>query len=157
MIIWGSKGKSKTVGSGVFFCPICKSRQRYHHEVIGKYFTLYFIPLFRTKKVGELIECQNCTMTFKLEVLDLSKGRAQAKEDIKQIIDELKQQLEAGIPVQSIVFAMKEKGVDEEVSAQLLMEATGNRLAKCKRCRMDYISSLSYCPNCGGRLELFSF
>jgi len=153
MIIWGSKGKSKTVETGRFFCPICKSQQRYNHEVIGKYFTLYFIPLFRTKKVGEYIECQNCHMTFKPEIIDWSKGRSQAQADIKEITQELRHELEAGMPIQSIVYALTEKGIDKDITGRLIVEATDNRISSCSRCSMDYINSLSYCPQCGEKLQ----
>lgn len=73
MVIWGSKGKSKTIGTGTFYCPHCKSHQLFKHEEVSKYFTLYFIPLFKTEKLGEYIECQTCLKTFKPEVLQFSR------------------------------------------------------------------------------------
>ena len=75
MIIWGSKGKTKVAERGTFMCPTCNSLQRYEHHVTGKYFTLYFIPLFKTKTLGEYVECQSCFMTFKPEVLEYGRGR----------------------------------------------------------------------------------
>jgi len=73
MIIWGSKGKSKTIGTGTFYCPHCKSHQLFKHEEVSKYFTLYFIPLIKTEKLGEYIECQTCFKTFKPEVLQYGR------------------------------------------------------------------------------------
>jgi hypothetical protein len=73
MIIWGSKGKSKTIDTGTFYCPNCKSHQLFKHERVSRYFTLYFIPLFETKKLGEYIECQTCLKTFKPEVLQFRR------------------------------------------------------------------------------------
>jgi hypothetical protein len=73
MVIWGSKGKSKTIGTGTFYCPHCKSHQLFKHEEVSKYFTLYFIPLFKTEKLGEYIECQTCLKTFKPEVHQFSR------------------------------------------------------------------------------------
>jgi hypothetical protein len=73
MVIWGSKGKSKTIGSGTFYCPHCKSHQLFKHEELSRYFTLYFIPLFKTQNLGEYIECQTCLKTFKKEVLQYSQ------------------------------------------------------------------------------------
>lgn len=73
MVIWGSKGKSKTIGSGTFYCPNCKSHRLYKNEEVSRYFTLYFIPLFKTHKLGEYIVCQTCLKTYKPEVLQLSR------------------------------------------------------------------------------------
>ena len=73
MVIWGSKGKSKTIGTGSFYCPHCESHQLFKHEEVSKYFTLYFIPLFKTHKLGEYLECQTCLKTFKPEVMEYSR------------------------------------------------------------------------------------
>ena len=73
MIIWGSKGKDKTIGTGTFYCPHCKSHQAFRHAELSRYFTLYFIPLFKTHKLGEYIECQSCLKTFKPEVMQYSR------------------------------------------------------------------------------------
>ena len=37
---------------------------------VARYFTLFFIPLFRLKTLGEYIECQACRTAFDLKVLD---------------------------------------------------------------------------------------
>ena len=73
MIIWGSKRKDKTLGTGTFYCPQCKSHQAFRHAELSRYFTLYFIPLIKTHKLGEYIECQSCLKTFKPEVMQYSR------------------------------------------------------------------------------------
>ena len=60
MLIWGSKGKEKVLEQGRFFCPKCNAERLYIHKRVSKQFTLYFIPLFETKKLGEVVECQTC-------------------------------------------------------------------------------------------------
>lgn len=152
MIIWGSKGKTKVKSKGSFLCPVCKSQQRYEHHVVGKYFTLYFIPLFKTKTIGEYIECKNCYMTFKPEVLDWSRGRAQAQAEINEVINDIKEQLNSGVPIEIILHAFLEKGFDKDIAGRLLMEATNNRLNKCTNCDLAYSTSISYCPQCGSKL-----
>ncbi len=152
MIIWGSKGKTKVINEGTFLCPVCKNQQRYKHHVVGKYFTLYFIPLFKTKTIGEYIECQNCFMTFKPEVLDWSRGHAQAQAEINAVVRDIKEQLNSGIPIELILHAFLEKGFDQDIAARLLMEATNNRLNKCSSCDLTYSESVAYCPQCGRKL-----
>jgi hypothetical protein len=73
MIIWGSKAKQHTVGTGVFFCPNCRLDATYEHLRVSRYFTLYFIPLFRTSTLGEGIECKSCAAQFNLNVLQLNR------------------------------------------------------------------------------------
>jgi hypothetical protein len=72
MIIWGSRGREKEMSSGQFYCPKCATLRPYKFKRVGKYFTLYFIPLFETKKLGEYVECQHCHQTFNPEVLNLN-------------------------------------------------------------------------------------
>jgi hypothetical protein len=75
MIIFGSRNRIKEVARGVFLCPFCRSRQPYVLKRAGQYFTLYFIPLFQIKNLGEFVECQNCAKTFNPEVLNLGQGQ----------------------------------------------------------------------------------
>lgn len=82
MIIWGSKVDTKVKNRGKFMCPRCNSLQTYYHRVSGKYFTLFFIPLFVTKLLRDDIECQNCFMNFDPTVLDVDEKRI--KTDKKQ-------------------------------------------------------------------------
>ena len=72
MIIWGSKGKETKLSEGDFFCPKCRSERAYKQKRISKYFTLYFVPLFETKNLGEFVECQICKSGFDLQILDPS-------------------------------------------------------------------------------------
>ncbi len=69
MIIWGSKSKEKEVGAGQFHCPNCDEQSSYIHKKVGRYFTLYFIPLFQTEELGEFVECQRCQQAYKPNVL----------------------------------------------------------------------------------------
>ena len=41
----------------------------YELKEVGKYFTLYFIPIVKTKDLGGYVECQTCLQTFYPEVL----------------------------------------------------------------------------------------
>lgn len=78
MIIWGSTGKEKTVGYGQFFCPQCASDTRYAHKRVSRYFTLYFIPLFRTATLGEYLQCDHCAGQFKSSILQVPREQLMA-------------------------------------------------------------------------------
>lgn len=72
MIIWGSKAKRKQIGTGTFYCPQCRKESPYAHIRLSRYFTLYFIPLFPTKTLGEAVRCLSCFGEFTPGVLSLS-------------------------------------------------------------------------------------
>jgi transcription elongation factor Elf1 len=69
MIIWGWKTRTKTVCTGNFHCPSCERQQSYTLIKLARWFTLYFIPLFKTKDLGEYVECGGCKETYKTRVL----------------------------------------------------------------------------------------
>jgi hypothetical protein len=158
MVIWGSKGKTKTIGNGNFYCPHCKSRRTYEHKTIGKYFTLYFIPLFETEKLGEFIECMVCKNSYKTEVLELSRqieDQVNAENQVREIISEVKSKLNSGMQVQVLMDGMISSGMDKDTASKLLCAATDGKLKKCNRCGSVYKSDLIYCSNCGMTLEDF--
>lgn len=72
MIIFGTKGRTKEIGRGEFFCPNCRTRRAYLEKRIARYFTLYFIPIFPIKNLGEYVECQVCLKTYKTDILRMS-------------------------------------------------------------------------------------
>ena len=70
MVIFGTRGVTSSVASGDFYCPQCRSKLPYKHKRVRRFFTLYFIPVIPLDVQGEYIECQQCQVTFRLEVLD---------------------------------------------------------------------------------------
>lgn len=71
LIIYGTRGIRYKHREGQFFCPACHAQQAYVHRRVRRFFTLYFIPLIPLTLANEYVECQRCTGTFKLEVLQL--------------------------------------------------------------------------------------
>ncbi len=69
MFIWGLRRRQKTVGRGTFFCPRCNQNRRYKLKRDGYYFSIFFVPLLRLKKLGEYVECQVCKNTYEPQVL----------------------------------------------------------------------------------------
>lgn len=71
MIIYGRKSREIEVASGQFHCPKCDDQRPYIHKQVARYFTLFFIPLFKINTLGEYVECQTCRRAFKPEILGL--------------------------------------------------------------------------------------
>jgi len=156
MIIWGSKGRTKTVASGQFYCPRCSTLRPYEHRRVGKYFTLYFIPLFQTSALGEYVECQVCRTTFKVEVLEASGKLLEyerAQEQLKEAAKSLAMTLEGGCPVEALFETMKNNGASEELASKMVGLALGGSARECPNCHTHFASSLTYCALCGTSLS----
>jgi hypothetical protein len=83
MIIWGWRALTKTVSRGNFFCPDCGQQQAYSRRLVRRFFTLYFIPLFPTKTLGEYIECDVCKNAYKDKVLEYNPlGKPERMADV---------------------------------------------------------------------------
>jgi len=76
MIIWGWRTLTSTVFRGSFFCPECAQQRAYSRRRMRRFFTLYFIPLFPTKTLGEYIECDACKSAYKDKILDNQTAHA---------------------------------------------------------------------------------
>lgn len=74
LIIYGTRGVTSTVASGDFHCPGCDQRRPYVHKRVRRFFTLYWIPLIPLDVLGEYVECQHCTDTYRPRVLTLGRG-----------------------------------------------------------------------------------
>lgn len=79
MIIWGSKGKTKTIDDGGFHCPRCGEGQTFALKEVRTWFTLYFIPVFPMGEAGRYIECRNCAGTFDEATRDYDPAEANAQ------------------------------------------------------------------------------
>jgi hypothetical protein len=77
MIIYGYKSREIEKGSGQFHCPKCDAQRPYVHKLIARYFTLFFIPLFKIRTLSEYVECQVCQRAFKPIVLTDAASPAQ--------------------------------------------------------------------------------
>lgn len=157
MIIYGSKTKKKVVRTGKFFCPKCKTNRSFHRISVNRYFSLFFIPLFKYKTLGEYIECQTCYTPFELNVFEVGGKIKQFEDTKKRLSTETKKILDGGAPIQMIVRGLVDKGMEEEIAYNMIFEASNHSVAKCNKCGALYKGSLDYCSSCGELLELVKF
>ena len=76
-IVWGWRGRQKEIGNGEFFCPQCRDYRGYRLVAVNRWFTLYWIPLFKTSSLGAFVECGACKGTFNEGVLKYDPKSAQ--------------------------------------------------------------------------------
>jgi hypothetical protein len=77
IIIFGTKGVERTVDTGVFHCPNCRTEAQYTQRKITRFFTLYFIPVIPLGSLGELVRCDRCGSDYSTEVLRLGRHDVQ--------------------------------------------------------------------------------
>jgi hypothetical protein len=151
MIIWGSKGKTKVIETGRFLCPRCRTARAYQKKKVGKYFTLYFIPLFETQKLGEFVECQTCFTPFETSVLSYNHEQVRKMREFVSLLEE---QSAKGIPVNVMFNQLIEMGLEEEIANNLIAIITEGKLLVCESCRLVYSSKLKFCSGCGKQLSV---
>jgi uncharacterized membrane protein YebE (DUF533 family) len=78
-LVWGFRGRNKKIDGGEFFCPDCGRYCMYFLMMVKRWFTLYWIPLFPTKELGNFVECQSCKSTFNDRVLSFDPKGDQEK------------------------------------------------------------------------------
>ena len=85
MIIYGHRTRETDVATGEFYCPRCQTQCTFKQKRVDRYFTLFFIPLFRLGHLGDYVECQTCLTTYKTDVLNLPAAGAAGRESTGQV------------------------------------------------------------------------
>lgn len=154
MIIWGSRVRYKDIGQGEFYCPRCRDKRPYKHKQAARYFTLYFIPLFATQQLGEVVECQVCKTAFETSVLQLRGGppRETKKNDVASLMNAIPDRLRGGDPLEYIVRDLTGAGLDLNIARGAVNGAAGSPIRKCSACSLSYVSTISQCKACGRSL-----
>ncbi len=119
MLIWGSKGRERETGQGLFYCPKCNDLRPYKQKRVSKHFTLYFIPLFETKKLGEYVECQVCKSGFDPKILEPDT------QSLFQLVGATRGSLLQGMGIEAVKAQLEKYGMSEETALQVIKMAQG--------------------------------
>jgi len=144
MIIWGITGKEKEIGSGAFYCPKCDGQKSYTRKRVSKYFTLFFIPLFETKNLGEYLQCADCKTTYKPEVLNITPLSAEQREVLK-----VRRDLASGTPYQMAKTKLINSGIEPAAAAMIVEKASPDESRECEQCQLTYAAAITRCSICG--------
>jgi hypothetical protein len=117
LIIWGSKGKQEVISQGQFYCPKCNNNSRFLRKHVARYFTLYFIPLFKTKDLGEFIECQTCKSGFDPKVLE------PGSQKILKVVASVRYSLLHGISPAEVRMKLMGEGATSETAEMIIKRA----------------------------------
>jgi predicted nucleic acid-binding Zn ribbon protein len=146
MIIFGTRPRMKTIGSGTFYCPKCQTTRNYERKQGKNYFTLYFVPIFPVGDLGEFIECQTCHTTFETDVLKLKPPPP--KLDLPTMLNGLKFNLESGQPVEYILRDLVSAGLERDIALNNIKTAIGDQRRHCPKCGLSYATNVNVCSEC---------
>ena len=147
MIILGSKGRPKAISTGKFFCPACNQVQTYQRFWVDKYFTLYWIPLFKIGKMGEYVQCQACNNTYPPESLTYRPPSVEEALHVAVLAD-----LQSGLPAHMVIRKVEDQYGDHNLATRYVYNLLGSRPMECPGCHYLYRESTNRCLNCGRSL-----
>jgi hypothetical protein len=101
------------------------------------------------RNLGEYTECQTCKQGFQMEILQY-----EPPTETELMIARVQQELEAGLPLHMAYKKLVSNGVNGTDAKQVTELASRGMTKTCKGCGFEYISAVTLCSNCGGRLEL---
>ena len=147
MIILGSRRREFELSSGQFHCPNCDAIRAYKRKRAGKYFTLYFIPLFQFENMGEYIVCQTCQQAYKPEALAYKPPSLADK-----LLRAARSELETGLPLHMVQQKLIATGMAQEAADKIVEAAAAGAQVKCSKCGFSYLGTVKFCANCGNNL-----
>jgi hypothetical protein len=144
MIIWGWCGREIEVERSDFHCPQCNALCVYRRMRVATYFTLYFIPLFETRHHGDYVQCLNCGVQLRPELLEEAP-----KHSARPTLAAVRQDLEMGTATQTLVERLVRGGMEVSAAKWLVGAAAGEILRDCKRCGLSFADGVQQCSSCG--------
>ncbi len=71
LLLFGWTTRTKTLGTGSFYCRNEGGDRTYLLLQARRWFTLFFIPLIPLKVLGDLVQCSSCGVQYDSKVLDV--------------------------------------------------------------------------------------
>src|SRR5439155_12352622 len=133
IIIWGSRGLSKTVAHGEFECPRCGRTSEYSVIQVREWFTLYWIPVFPIGSAKRYVECRRCGGTFDEEVLHNRPSKN------SQALNRVHRDLEEGESLEEGEEELRRAGVSADEAHDAIVEMARGDNWRCEQCGRHYL------------------
>ena|ERR1700690_1537429 len=117
MVILGSIEKQQQISEGHFFCQSCNNIRPYKWQRAASYFTLFFIPLIKTKTLADYVECQVCKSYYEPNILEAGSQQMLKMEAISKC------SLQRGTSLDEVKVQLIEAGADEEIAERIIERA----------------------------------
>lgn len=148
IFIWGTKGRTKQIDQGRFYCPGCGGERNYRMFKVSNYFTFFFVPILPLNELGRYVQCDQCHNEYHVKVLE---ENAQTMRQRAVYADAI-----AGMPLQMITNKLINAGVgtfDAEAAVRAVAEQRVQK--QCTGCHLTYLAdaNLFNCTACGAPLR----
>jgi len=148
-ILFGTKTRFKTLSTGQFYCPQCRTRREYELRLARDYFTLYFIPLFPINTRGEMVTCLTCSTNFQKEVLAVPEP---ANSPLERMTREARADMDSGTPIEFARQKLINIGLARDLVDQTIEQAAGPDRRTCPNDTLTYRATVARCAQCGANL-----
>jgi hypothetical protein len=148
-ILFGTKTRFKTLSTGQFYCPQCRTRRTYELRLARDYFTLYFIPIFPIHKRGEIVTCTTCGTNFQKEVLATP---APASTPLDRMAQQARADMDSGTPIEFVRQKLINTGLARDLADQTIEQAAGPDRRVCPNDALTYRATVERCAQCGASL-----
>jgi uncharacterized paraquat-inducible protein A len=112
-----------------------------------QYFTLFFLPLFKTGSTGQYVQCLGCGREYTTAAL-----RVRPPTQFASLVISVREDLDAGKPIQTVRKRLQNTGIPAERINEIIHQALGDTLGVCESCNLSYSATLARCPRCGNDL-----
>ena len=114
MAILGSLEKKRQISEGKFFCQSCNNIRPYKRQRTARFFTLFLIPLIKTKTLADFVECQVCKSYYAPNILEPGSQQMLKMEAIS------KYSIKRGTSLDEVKIQLIEAGADEEIAERII-------------------------------------
>lgn len=121
LLLFGITTRTKTLGSGTFYCRNEGGERSYLLLEARRWFTLFFIPVIPLKVLGELVQCSSCGAQYDPAFLRQAPTRPTDTED-EVTADDLEELVRIGTDLGMSPVKLRRILV-ERIPAELVDEA----------------------------------
>jgi hypothetical protein len=149
IIIFGNKVRYKTISTGQFYCPQCKTRRDYELREARNWFAMYFIPVVPLNRLGQVVTCLTCGMNFAQDVLAMP---IPSNTPLDRFAREARADMDGGTPIEMARQKLINTGLNRDLVDQVIAQAAGLNRKHCPADNLTYRSTVQRCAQCGAPL-----
>ncbi|HSD84838.1 MAG TPA: zinc-ribbon domain-containing protein [Anaerolineae bacterium] len=150
IVIFGNKVRYKTISTGQFSCPQCRTQRTYELRQARNWFALYFIPIIPLNTIGEFVTCLTCGTQFAQEVLSMPMP---SNTPLDRLAREARGDLDSGTPIEMARQKLINTGLNRDLVEQVIRQAAGPDRKHCPVDHLTYRTTIQRCAQCGAWLE----
>ncbi len=120
-VIFGTRPIEKTLSTGKFQCPVCGGERPYAHKQISLFFTLFFIPVFKIRTIGEFVECLPEQHAYRPQILTHTP-----LSPAIELLACVRADLEAGVSAGVVRDKLVRAGLPDDIAPQIVRVASAS-------------------------------